>query len=94
MEVRRYLRSKINRKIIEFFLENPASLDEPRGIATWINEEVEKTGKALKELAKAKILISHGSSTAPAYGYTTEAHIASKVKSGLKKFKTGKKSKQ
>ena len=87
MRLDRYLQSKINRKIIRFFLENPSSVDTSRGIATWINENIHKTEKALKELVKARILISHGDDATSAYGYTTDIHIISKIKTGLEKFK-------
>jgi hypothetical protein len=91
MKLEKYLEPEINRRIVEFFLENPSSLDTARGIATWINEGVKKTEKALNELAEAKILIPHSTNAATAYGYTTDAGIISRVKIGLRKFKTGKK---
>lgn len=91
MKLNKYLQSQINRKIIKFFLENPSSIDTSRGIATWINENVNKTEKALKELVKAKILVLHSSNATSAYGYTTDAHIISKIKLGYKKFKTKRK---
>jgi len=88
MKLDRYFQSKINLKIIKFFLEHPSSIDTSRGIATWINENIHKTEKALKELVKAKILTSHGNNTTCAYGYTTDIQISSKIKIALKKFKS------
>jgi len=90
MELNKYLDSKVNRKIIKFYLENPSSIDTSRGIATWINEDINKTEKALEELAKAKILIRHGNDATSAYGYTTDTHIISKTKIGLERIKTKK----
>lgn len=90
MKLDKYLHLKINRKIVKFFLENPSSVDTSRGIATWINENVNKTEKALKELAKAKILTPHGNDATSAYGYTTDIRIISKIKINLEKFKTKK----
>lgn len=87
MELGRYLKSRINQKIIKFFLENPSSVDTSRGIATWINEDVNKTEKALKELVEAKILIPHGNDLTCAYGYTTDMHMIAKIKLRLKNFK-------
>lgn len=86
MKLDKYLESRINRKIIKFFLENPSSIDTPRGIAIWINENIRETEKALKELAEAGILLRHGDDATSAYGYTTDKHIISKVKICLKKF--------
>lgn len=87
MKLDDYLQSKINQKIIKFFLENPTSVDTSRGIATWINENIAKTEKALKELAKANVLIPHGTDTTSAYGYTTNTRMISRIKIGLKKIK-------
>ena len=94
MKLDKYLKPRINRKIIKFFLENPSSIDTRRGIATWINEDADKTGDALKELAEAKVLVPHGSNATSAYGYTTDNHIMSMIKIGLKKFKVKKKKKR
>ncbi|MBL7072144.1 MAG: hypothetical protein ISS26_08285 [Candidatus Omnitrophica bacterium] len=87
MNLEKYLRPAINRKIIRFFLENPSSIDNSRGIATWINENVSDTDKALKKLAIAKILVSHGSDATSAYGYTADPRIASNVRACLENFK-------
>jgi len=87
MNIEGYLRSKINRKIIRFFLENPSSLDNSRGIGTWINENKNKTEKALKDLLEAKILIAHGKDATAAYGFTTNTRINAKIKTCLKKSK-------
>jgi hypothetical protein len=40
-------RSKIHKKIIAFFHENQASIDTPRGVATWIGEDRAKVKLAL-----------------------------------------------
>ena len=86
MEFKKYLRPKINRKIIKFFFENPSSIDTARGIATWINEDKDKAEKALKELVKSKIIVPHGSGPTSAYGCTTDAHILAQAKLGLKRL--------
>ena len=87
MELDKYLEPRINRKIIKFFLENPSSVDTSRGIATWINEDVDKTENGLKELVKAKILVFHGNSATSAYGCTTDTRIISRIKISLTKSK-------
>jgi len=43
-----------------------------------------ETEKALKELAKAKILVSHGAGATSAYGFTANTHIISRIKAALK----------
>lgn len=94
MILNKYLKSKINKKIINFFLENPSCIDTSRGIATWINENTVKTEKALRDLVKAKMLIPHGTGPTSAYGYTTNSRITSSVKASLKKFEAKKKKKR
>lgn len=89
MKLEKYLDTEINRKIIRFFLENPSSIDTSRGIATWINENVEKTEKALHNLAKAKILILHKTALTRAYACTTDKRTISKIRLRLEqKYKT------
>ena len=84
MRFSEYIQPKIHRKIIRFFLENPTCIDTSRAIATWINESVDDTERALKKLAEARILVLHGNDATPAYGYTTDARIISKIEIGLK----------
>ncbi len=90
MNLDKYMKSKINRKIVRFFHENPSSIDTTRGIATWINENVDETARALKELVKAKILTVHGDSSTAAYGYTTDTHMVSKIHVSLRRLTTKK----
>ncbi|MEA3305441.1 MAG: hypothetical protein U9R52_01345 [Candidatus Omnitrophota bacterium] len=85
MRVEKYLKRKINRKIIKFFLENLSSIDTPRGIATWINEDVDKTKKALKELADARILVFHGADTTSAYACTSDKRVIAGLRICLKR---------
>ena len=79
MKFEKYLDVEINRKIIRFFLENPSSIDTSRGIAAWINEDANKTERALHSLAKAKILVSHATALTCAYACTTDKNTISKI---------------
>lgn len=80
MNLEKFLKSSIHRKIIIFFHQNPSSIDTPRGVATWINYDRSRVNKALKELAKQKILNVHKSATATGYSYTTDKKIIKEVK--------------
>ena len=71
--------------IIKFFHENPASIDTPRGISTWVREDRAKVKKALEELVEMKILIAHRSTSTTGYSYTRNAKIISKIEKLLKK---------
>ena len=86
MKLEKFLESRINRKIIKFFLENPSCIDTSRGIATWIDENTENTERALKQLAEANILVLHGTEATSAYGYTTDKKVTSQIRLSLKKL--------
>ncbi len=84
MELKMFLKSKIHKKIIAFFHENPTSLDTPRGIAAWTNEEYKKIETALKELCSSGILDSHESTSTTAYSYTRDKKVISQIDKLLK----------
>ncbi|MBN1872282.1 MAG: hypothetical protein JW800_06895 [Candidatus Omnitrophica bacterium] len=86
MQLEKFLQSRINRKIIKFFLENPSSIDTSRGIAIWINENIESTERALKQLVQANILVPHGTDATSAYGYTTDKKLTSRIRLSFKKL--------
>ncbi|MDP3804312.1 MAG: hypothetical protein Q8Q87_02030 [Candidatus Omnitrophota bacterium] len=77
-------KSDIHQKIIKFFHENQASIDTPRGIATWVGEDRSKVSNALEDLVKAKILVAHRATSTTGYGYTSDAKLISKIKKYLK----------
>ena len=74
-------KSKIHLKIIKFFHENQASLDTPRGIATWVGEDRPTVASALEDLVKAKILVAHRAALAAA-GQSELSHEYSPRASG------------
>ena len=78
-------KSKIHLKIIKFFHENQASIDTPRGIATWVGEDRTTVQAALEDLVKVKILVAHRATSTTGYGYTSDDKIISRVKKLLKK---------
>ena len=47
MDINDAASSKVHLKIIAFFHENQASIDTPRGVATWIGEDRAKVKQAL-----------------------------------------------
>ncbi len=61
------LKSKIHRKILLFFVENQGSIDTPRGLSTWTNENIVDVTKALEELASAGLLKAHRTSSTVGY---------------------------
>ena len=87
MDIDKLFDSCIKAKIINFFHENQASIDTPRGVATWIGEERPKVKAALEELVKAKILVAHRTTSTTGYSYTNDAKLISKIAKLLKKRK-------
>ncbi|MBN1405099.1 MAG: hypothetical protein JW946_01105 [Candidatus Omnitrophica bacterium] len=83
MNLKKFFKLDIHKKIIIFFHQNPSSIDTPRGVSAWINYDRAKVNKALKDLAKVKILDTHKSATATGYSYTTDANIIKEIEKHL-----------
>ena len=66
-KIKPYLKSKIHRKLVLFFNENESSIDTPRGLSTWTNENIKKVTVALEELAAAGFLKAHRTSSTVGY---------------------------
>lgn len=84
MKLNNLFKSRLYVKIIRFFHENPASIDTPRGIATWVNSDLKKVRLALKKLAKSGILVAHRSSSTTGYSFTRNKKTVARVKALLK----------
>ena len=85
MDINKAFGSEIHRKIITFFHENQASIDTPRGVATWIGEDRTKVKTALEDLVKLKILIAHRATSTTGYSYTRDEKLISKISKLLSK---------
>ncbi len=79
MGLEKVLKKKGYRRILKFFHENPASIDTPRGVATWTGQDIKKVRIALKKLAKAGLLVAHKVSSTTGYSYTRDKKIISSV---------------
>jgi len=87
MKLKNLLKLKIHKRIIRFFYENPASVDTPRGIATWINYDLKKVRAVLKKLANSGILIAHRSSSTTGYSFTRNKKTINQIRKLLKEKK-------
>lgn len=85
MDLNKALGSDIHLKVIKFFHENQASIDTPRGVATWIGEERGKVKRVLEDLVKLDILIAHRTTSTTGYSYTRDAKVISKIEKFLNK---------
>ena len=87
MDLNKAFESEIHRKIILFFHENQASLDTPRGVATWIGEDRPKTKAALEDLVRLNVLVAHRSTSTTGYSYTRDTKLISRIAKLIKKIK-------
>ena len=85
MNLNKALKPGIKFKIVNFFHENQASIDTPRGVAVWIDEDRGKVKKALEEITLCDILIAHRSTSTTGYSYTRDPKLISKIGKLLKK---------
>ena len=67
LKLKPYLRSKVHRQLMLFFIENEGSVDTPRGLSAWTNENIKKVTVALEELAAAGFLKAHRTSSTVGY---------------------------
>ena len=88
MDINKILQSNIHLKIVKFFHENQASIDTPRGVATWVGEDRAKVKNALEDLVKAKLLVAHRATSTTGYSYTNDYKLISKAEKLLKKRKS------
>ena len=84
MGIKKAFESRIHRKIISFFHENQASIDTPRGVATWIEEDRTKVKEALEDLVRLNVLVAHRATSTTGYGYTRDEKIISQIEKLLK----------
>lgn len=85
MNLDKAFESTLHRKIIQFFHENQASIDTPKGVATWIGEERSGVKDALEDLVKLEILIPHRATSTTGYGYTRDAKLIKRIEKLLKR---------
>ena len=87
MDLSALLKDRIYLKIVDFFHENPASIDTPRGVAAWTGETRNDAKRALTKLAHLKILTAHKVSSTTAYSFTRDPKLIKKIKTVLKELK-------
>ena len=87
MDIDDAFQSEIHLKIIAFFHENQASIDTPRGVATWIREDRACVKRALEDLVAQGVLIAHRATSTTGYSYTRDRKLISKIGKLLDKKK-------
>jgi len=90
MEPEQLLSKNICRRILKFFMDNPALIDTARGISTWINREEEEVEPALRKLEEHGFLAAHRTSSTAAYSLSSDKSVLSRIKKLLNKKPGGK----
>jgi len=90
VDERKILKDPIYFKIVSFFHENPASIDTPRGIATWVGENRRVVKKVLSDLARLKILTAHKAASTTGYSYTRDPAVIKRIGAYLKRSRAKK----
>ena len=78
------LKNEAVRKILLFFNENPNCIDTVKGISLWIGGDMNVIQKALNQLAKEGIIVSHRTASTTAYAYTNNRTIVKKIEKHVK----------
>jgi hypothetical protein len=76
-------KSQLHVEIVLFFHQNPACIDTPRGIATWVRGDLGAVKKVLDEFVAHGILVDHKASSTTGYSYTMNPKIISQVEKVL-----------
>ena len=77
-------RTQIHLKILRFFLENPGSIDTPRGVSTWIGESLPVVRAVLEQLADGGWLKAHRTSSTVGYSCFSDPKRLAAIRSHLK----------
>ncbi len=69
-KLKKVLKDKLSRDILEFFYQNQTSIDSVGGISAWVHEDREKVQEALDKLVKLGVLEKDTSGVTKGYSYT------------------------
>lgn len=79
------LKSNIHRKILLFFIENQGSIDTPKGVSTWINENLQTVRIALEDLVTLGLLKAHRTTSTIGYSCPLSKQKLASLAAQLKK---------
>ena len=68
-----------------FFAENEGSIDTPRGISAWINENIQTVRKSLEDLVKRGLLKAHRTSSTIGYSCALSRKELARISAEYKK---------
>jgi len=71
----KHLETEAHIKVIRFFLDNPNSVDTPRGVSAWTNLSLNDSRNILEELSKRGILKAYRTSSTVGYSLTENKKV-------------------
>lgn len=79
------LDSSLKLKIMNFFVENPASVESAKGISAWINKDIQEVKKALLELANEDVIKTYRGATIIGYSFISDEKLCKKIANFIKR---------
>ena len=71
--------------VLRFFLDNPHSIDTPRGVSAWTNVPLAEARRVLEELAKRGFLAAYRTSSTVGYSLTENKKTLKSLQESLKR---------
>ena len=71
--------ASIERRILQFFQEQPQAVETVRGIAAWVSAEAGQVQQALDQLTERKWLLTHESASVRGYVLTRDERILGQI---------------
>ncbi len=84
-DLNKILDSPLKLKIMNFFVENPASVESARGISVWINKDIQEVKHALSELETEDVIKTYQSATIVGYSFISDEKLCKKIANFIKR---------
>ena len=78
------IKNSDKQKVILFFLDNPNSIDTPRGVATWTSLSLSDTRLILEDLAESGYLKAYRTTSTVGYSLTTNKKALKEISAQVK----------
>ena len=83
--MKRLLQTPARLKIARFFLDNPTSIDTPRGISAWTNVAITDARAILEDMARSGILKAYRTSSTVGYSLSESRQVLRSLERAVRK---------
>ncbi len=73
----------VERRILQFFQEQPQAVETVRGISAWVRAEAEQVQQVLDQLTERKWLLTHESASVRGYVLTRDERVLGQIQAVL-----------